>query len=124
MGLLCIQEGLNKSNIISEFRSSGIWPLNPKTTTSKIGPSDALVDEVQDKQAKEEIFEKGIFLSKKAMIHYYGNERDLKNDQNDEEAMELVESLTIVFGRNNDINQFLKLLRGCKNHQRRKVLNP
>ena len=77
---------------------------------------------MQEKQAREEIFEEGIPLTAKDVVHYYGGEGDLEDDQDDEGAMEPLEPLQSSIAaarRNNHINQFLKLPKICRRPCRR-----
>ena len=80
--------------------------------TSKTELYKAFLNEMQDKQTREEIFEESILLSVEVVFCYYGRKEDLKDDQNDEGAMEPLESPTTTFGRNNHIKSVSKIAYG------------
>ena len=93
MGIIDPSKSFDKKNIQSGFRGSGIWPLNPQAMSlKKIGPSESFRFQEEDIQAREEIFEKGIPESVEDVVHYYGSEDDLEEDQLHEEELEQGES--------------------------------
>ena len=48
--------------------------------TFKTRPSELFVEEGEDIQTKEEIFQKGIPLNEDGVVHYYGSEKELELD--------------------------------------------
>ena len=114
MGIIGPPKSLNKKNIQSGFRGSGIWPLNPQAMSpEKIGPSESFRFQEEDIQAREKIFERGIPENVEDVVHYYGSGDDSEEDQLHEE-LEQDESPTAVHSRENSISKFLKLPRGSR----------
>ena len=80
--------------------------MNPKT-----GPSESFRFQEEDKQTREEVFEKGILEILEDVVHYYGSGDDLEEDQLHMEELEQDKSPTFVQSIENSIRKFLKLRR-------------
>ena len=82
--------------------------------TNATTPNQTYVDEKGDKQQKEKISHEELIVAENDIVHYYGSEDEVEDDQGEEEGME--QSQPPIAANSSDIhlNKFLKLPKGCK----------
>ena len=110
---LAFKKALTKKNIMSGFRATGIWPLNPQALQTRTSPSEGFTAENEEEEQRAEIFEEGMPNPGGGGLHYYGTEEE-KGLQEVEEgsAPEAeCEPPTAATTSGDHISQFLKLPR-------------
>ena len=77
-------------------------------------PSQTYVDKESDKQQREQILQEELPTVEHDIVHYYGSEDEVEDDQDEEEDMEQSQSLTIANSSEIHNSKFLKLPKGYK----------
>ena len=71
---LALTKALSKSNIVADFRATGIWPLNLERMEAKMRPSKPFYSIPSCKVLVEEIMEENLLREEVDVLHYYVEE--------------------------------------------------
>ena len=83
---LTFKKALTKKNIMSGFRATWIWPLNPQALQIRTGPSEGFAVENTKEEQRGEIFEEGMPNPRAGVTHYYGTKEDNGLQELEEES--------------------------------------
>ena len=113
MGIIGLQESIDKKNIMSGFRTIGIWPLNPQALQTRTSPSEGFTAENEEKEQRDEIFEEGMPNPGGGALHYYSTEEEegLQEVEEGSAPKAKSEPPIAVTTSEDHISQFLKLPR-------------
>ena len=112
---LALQKALTTSNITSEFKACGIWPLNFDAMNGKMGPAHEFHEEVPLQVQVEEILKHGGIptMAEESTTHYFVDvdassfqEQPYNVDVNDDEAPQ---SIGTPNEETTNFNQFLRI---------------
>ena len=77
---LALKNVLVPKDIISEFRATRIWFLDPLAMASKIGTREVFSDQLLDTREKEKILKEELSTAQEGLIHYYRSEEAMEED--------------------------------------------
>ena len=113
---LAPKKALIPQNITIGFRATRMWPLNPQAMTFEIGPNETFVNEDQEQEQREEILGGDLPSCEEGIVHYYGSELELDDEEIEKQNLEQSQSSTAT--KEDHISKFLKLPRTTKKTRR------
>ena len=78
---LALKRALTSKNILSGFKSTRIWPLNPLAMIERIGPSESFSHDNDEEQERATILDEDFPEAADGACQYYGTEVDIDADQ-------------------------------------------
>ena len=110
---LAFKKALTEKNIMSGFRATGMWPLNPQALQTRTSPSEGFTAKNVEEEQRDEIFEEGMPNPGVGVSHYYGTEEEdgLQEFEEESEAKPKSEPPTATTTNEDHMSQFLKLPR-------------
>ena len=115
---LAFRNALVPKNIISGFRATRIWPLNPLAMAFQVGPSEVFNDQQSKIEEREKILEEEFPTAQKGLIHYYESKEDVEENKVEEDGLVPCESLEAKPSHTPHISQFLKIPRAKRTSRR------